>query len=173
MRRSLPILDRPRRENGGNGTGEAREKRHERLAVEADARHQAIDHEGDAREVPGVLEDRDEEEEQRDLRHEDDHVADARDDAVDEQIAHRSFGEAPRGSAPARRRSASRSRSINGSAHEKSDWKTTSITTANTRRPSTGCVSTRSTLSVRLVRGDPDSAPRGRRPRRRTDSARR
>ena len=50
-----------------------------------DRAHHAVDHERGARQVAEILEQADEQEQQRDLRHEDDDVADAGDDAVHDQ----------------------------------------------------------------------------------------
>ena len=82
-------LDRARGHDGRDRAGEAREHRHEGLAVEADAAHQPVDDERDARQVAEVLEDRDEEEQHRDLRHEDDDVPHSGDHAVDHQVLER------------------------------------------------------------------------------------
>ena len=55
-------------------------------------RHGAVGDQGGAREIAGVLEDADEEEQQQDLRQEDDHGADAAPDAVDKQRAEEKSG---------------------------------------------------------------------------------
>jgi hypothetical protein len=82
-------LDRARRHDRGHRAREARQERHERAAVQPHAPHHAIDHERDAREVARVLEHHDEQREQRDLRHEDDHIAHAGDHAVGQQLGER------------------------------------------------------------------------------------
>ena len=86
-------LDRARRHDGGDRAGEAREHRNERLPVQTDPAHHPVDDEGDAGQVTEDLEDRDEEEQHRDLRHEDDPVPDAGDHAVDHQVRERALRE--------------------------------------------------------------------------------
>ena len=49
--------------------------------------HQAVDDERHPRQISDILEHRDEQKQHRDLRHEDDHVADTGDDAVDHETA--------------------------------------------------------------------------------------
>ena len=56
-----------------------------RLALEPDARHGAVGDEGGAGQVAGVFEQPDKQEQQNDLRQEDEHRADARPDALDQQ----------------------------------------------------------------------------------------
>jgi hypothetical protein len=60
---------------------------HEGLSMQAHARHHAVDQERHAREIAGVLEEPQHEEQHRDLRDEDDDVADPCDDAVLQQVA--------------------------------------------------------------------------------------
>ena len=57
--------------------------------MQADPAHDAVDHERDARQIAGVLHRRNEQKQQSDLRDEHDDVADAGDDAIDDQIAER------------------------------------------------------------------------------------
>ena len=52
--------------------------------MQPDRAHHAVDDERRARQVAQILEQPDEQEQQRNLRHEDDDVADAGDDAVDD-----------------------------------------------------------------------------------------
>jgi hypothetical protein len=80
------VLDGTRRHDAGDGAREARKQRHESLAVQSHAAHQPVHQKRRARHVAAVFQERDEEEEQEDLRQEDEHAADAGDDAVGEQV---------------------------------------------------------------------------------------
>ena len=90
----LAVLDGARGHDAGDGAGEAAKQRDEALAVQADLGQQAVHQEGGPGEVAAVFEDREEEEEHRDLRDEDDDRADAFEDAVGEQRLERAFGHA-------------------------------------------------------------------------------
>ena len=73
----------------GKRAGVAREQRHEGVPGQAEAAEHPVHHEGRARQVAGVLEQADQEEEQADLRQEDDRAGDAADEPADQQVAHR------------------------------------------------------------------------------------
>ena len=89
------IGNQPRRHDAGQRAGVRREQRHEGMARQAEAAQHAIHHEGGAREIAGVLEQADEEEQQADLRQEDDRASDAADDAVGGEVADRARAAAP------------------------------------------------------------------------------
>ena len=72
--------------------GEAAGQRHEALAGQADLAQHEVEQEHRARHVAGGLDDGDERDQQRDLRHEHQRTADAVDDTVDEEAVQRPFG---------------------------------------------------------------------------------
>ena len=76
------IRNQPGRHDPGQRAGVAREQRHERVAGQAEAAEQPVHHERGAREIAGVLEQADEEEQQADLRQEHHRARDAADDPV-------------------------------------------------------------------------------------------
>ena len=84
--------NRARRHDPGHRARVGGEQRDESAALQADPRHHAVDHERRARHVADVLEQIEQREKQHDLRQEDDHRADARDQSVGEKI-----GEQPSG----------------------------------------------------------------------------
>jgi hypothetical protein len=102
----VPVLDRARGHDSGNGAGEGREEWKEGASREADRSHHAIHDEGGARHVARVLHERDEEEEDRELGEERGHGARARDHPIHEERADRTGGQRRvRGSAePSERR---------------------------------------------------------------------
>ena len=80
-------------------------QRDEGAPVQAGAAHDAVHQEGGARHVAEILQQEDEQEQDQDLGQEDQHAADARDDAVLDEALHQTLPAAPRG----RRRRARRS----------------------------------------------------------------
>ncbi len=83
------IRDQPRRHDPRQRAGVARQQRHEGVAGQPEPAQQPIHHEGRPRQVAGVLEQADQEEQQADLRQEHRRAGDAADDAVGGQIADR------------------------------------------------------------------------------------
>ena len=81
----LGILDIARRHDSGYVTAEAHEHRDETTSVEADAVHDRIHDEGFTGHITGVLHERDEEEEDDDVRQESEHRPYSLQHAVDEQ----------------------------------------------------------------------------------------
>jgi len=75
-------LDRARGHDGGHVAAEAHEHGDKRLAVQADAVHDAVHDEGRAGHVARIFHERDEEVKQQDVRQEDGHAAHTADDAV-------------------------------------------------------------------------------------------
>jgi len=88
--------DRSRRHDSGDGAGVRREQRHEAASLEADASHQAVDHERGARHVADVVEQIEQREQDHDLRDEDDDGADAADHALGEKVRRPARGQRPR-----------------------------------------------------------------------------
>ena len=71
---------------------EAHQQRNERLAVQSDLMHQLIHDEGRACHIARIFHQRNEEEQDQDVGQKDDHSPYSADDAVDDQVAQRSFG---------------------------------------------------------------------------------
>ena len=78
-----------RRHDAGNRAGEARQQRNEGAARESHLAHEPIEHEGGARQVAGVLQRENEEEQDQNLRQEYQHAAGAGDHAIEQQSAQR------------------------------------------------------------------------------------
>ena len=87
------VLDGACGHDGGHGAGVGGEERDEGFAVEADSAHDAIGDERGARQVAGVFEDADEEEQQENLGEEDEHGGDAFPHAVEEKRLQPAGGE--------------------------------------------------------------------------------
>ena len=76
----------PGTHDGGDGTGKSAEEGNGRASIEPQGPHPAVVHEGHAGHVAALLEGCHSAEEQGNLWHENDHPADAREQAVDQQI---------------------------------------------------------------------------------------
>ncbi|KAG0750786.1 hypothetical protein G6F24_014942 [Rhizopus arrhizus] len=83
------VLDAAGGHDARHRTGEAGQQRDERAAGQAGCRHHAVEQEGRTRQVAGLFQHQDEEEQDQDLRQEHHHAADAGDDAVGQQAGQR------------------------------------------------------------------------------------
>ncbi len=87
------VLDRARRHDGRNGASVGGKQRDERLSVQADLCHHLVgDHRG-SRQVAGIFQNADDEEEKQNLRQKDQHRSGALPDSVDHQRIDQAGGE--------------------------------------------------------------------------------
>ena len=84
-------FERARGHDGRNVAAETHQQRNERFAVQSDLVHQLVHDESRPRHVAGVFHQRDEKEQDQDVRQEDDHAPHSADDPVDDQLAQRAF----------------------------------------------------------------------------------
>src|SRR5690606_3907589 len=82
----LPVVDGPRRHDRRNSTGHAGDQRNDALAIEPELAHHLVHQEDHARHVSRLFQYRNESEQYGYLRDEDDDTADARYNALCDQI---------------------------------------------------------------------------------------